>query len=237
MLSVNIKSTMAEANIQLSLVFPLFNEEKVIPYLQKELNRHPELQNDCEIVLVNDGSSDNTQVLLETWGSQDSRVQVVHLKQNIGHQKAILEGLKAAKGLNVITMDADLQDPVEMIPAMISKAAEGFDVVHTQRISREGEPMFRKTMTWLFYRVAKHVFQKSILLDAGDFRLMSRKAIEVYFSTVERPHILRHQILSLPLKQTVLKYHRNPRIDGESKFTFFRLAQLAIHIILSGRQR
>lgn len=228
---------MAEANIQLSLVFPLFNEEKVISHLQKELNRHSELQKHCEIILVNDGSSDQTQALLEMWSSQDSRVRIIHLKKNIGHQKAILEGLKAATGMNVVTMDADLQDPVEMIPAMISKASEGFDVVHTQRISREGEPIFRKTITWLFYRVAKHVFQKSILLDAGDFRLMSRKAIEVYFSTVEHPHILRHQILSLPLKQTVLKYHRNPRIDGKSKFTFIRLAELAINIILSGRQR
>jgi dolichol-phosphate mannosyltransferase len=228
---------MAEANIQLSLVFPLFNEEKVIPFLQKELNRHLELQNNCEIVLVNDGSSDNTQALLEAWSSQDPRVNIIHLKQNIGHQKAILEGLKAAKGENVITIDADLQDPIEMISSMVSKADEGFDVVHTQRISRSGEPLIRKSMTWLFYRLAKHIFQKSILLDAGDFRLMSRKAIQVYFATVEYPHILRHQILNLPLKQTVLNYHRNPRVVGESKFTFIRLAQLAINIILSSRQR
>lgn len=219
-------------NIELSLVIPMFNEEEIIPFLKTELEIFfSSFPNEFEIIFVNDGSTDATPKLLSQWALENKHIQLVNLSTNEGHQKALLHGIQNAKGKWVLTMDADLQDPLELLSTLLSKGKEGFDVVHAQRITREGESIIRKASTWLFYRIAKGVFQKSLLLDVGDFRLMSNTALKTYFSQVQNPSILRKEIPRLPLNQAVVGYQRKPRLKGKSKFTLYKLLKFALEIL------
>lgn len=211
----------------LTIVIPVYNEEQVIPHLQNAIEGFEEKFNDkAEIVVVNDGSTDQTRALLEKWKRGKTGLIIHDMKMNSGHQSAIQAGLELATGDRVVTMDADLQDPIDTIFSLIEKSNEGFDVIHARRISRAGENAFRKVSAWMFYRLTKSFLNRKILLDVGDFRLLTRKALDQYLSLPERK-FLRGEIIQLPLTQTVIDYHREGRVAGTSKFSIGKLMQLA----------
>ena len=218
--------------MNLSLVFPVFNEEDSIPLLQIELEEFFQNNNqNYEILLVNDGSTDRTKEALDLWATNNKKVKIIHLEQNQGHQQALIHGLRHSLGNCVVTLDSDLQDPIELISQMLDVSKQGTDIIHMQRISREGERIPRKIITWMFYRLAKNIFQKKLYLDVGDFRLMTRKALDVYFLMYPNPNVLREEIPNVPVSQKLVQYRRNPRLRGNSKFHFFALVRLGCDIL------
>lgn len=212
---------------KLSLVFPVYNEQDMLPVLRRSLDEFFfSWDEEIEFVLVDDGSQDGSLNFLHQWEKDDPRVSVVELKNNQGHQRALYEGLIHATGDQVITLDADLQDPLEFIPVMLEQAKAGFDVVHARRRSREGEVLFKKAAAWTFYRTIKLVHGQTIL-DTGDFRLLSKSAIDVYARKFGPDGVLRIGIPRLKLNQVTIEYDRKPRLVGKSKFTIRKLVQLA----------
>ncbi|MCC7460579.1 MAG: glycosyltransferase family 2 protein [Proteobacteria bacterium] len=212
---------------KLSIVIPVYNEEQAIPYLKTALlDFGKTLPMELEVVLVNDGSSDNTKAMLHDWKHQQSGIVVCDLLVNTGHQQAIQSGLELATGDYVVTMDADLQDPVPVIFDFIRKSEEGFDVVHSRRISRKNENTFRKVAAWIFYRLAKRLLNQNMLLDVGDFRLVTREALQQYLILPDRKFV-RGEIIQLQVPQAVVSYHREGRVAGVSKFSFRKLLELA----------
>lgn len=210
-------------------VMPIYNEQEMIPHLRQELEKFSSRQPfQTRYVLVNDGSTDSSGKMLDEWKKQSKNLEVCHLAKNMGHQQALLKGLSKASGDFIITMDADLQDPLDAVPVMVQKAMEGFDVVHARRTKRLGESTFRKCAAWAYYRVAKIFIHSSILEDVGDFRLMTSRAMDVYMSRKNKNQFLRAEIVDLPLPQTVIPYIRDKRAKGKSKFTMTKLIQLSI---------
>ncbi len=213
--------------VELSLVFPIYNEQDMLPMLRRALDDFFfAWDQEIEFVMVNDGSEDRSIDFLRNWAKEDPRVTIIELKTNQGHQRALYEGLVKASGEYVITLDADLQDPLEYIPVMLEQAKAGFDVVHARRRTREGEVLFKKAAAWTFYRTIKLVHGETIL-DAGDFRLMTKKAIDMYARKFGPESVLRIGIPRLRLNQTTIEYDRKPRLIGKSKFTLRKLVQLA----------
>src|SRR5271156_5995067 len=159
-----------------SIVIPFYNEEEMFsllrPRLTEFLDRSPY---PCEVVAVNDGSSDRTIELLVEWSRADSRIKVVNLSRNFGHQYASTAGVDYASGEAIVLIDADLQDPLEVIHRMVEQYRNGYDVVCGQRVARSGEGAFKKFSAWFFYRYMRVFFLKSLPKDVGDFRLMSRR--------------------------------------------------------------
>ncbi len=208
---------------------PVYNEQEMIPHLRQELEKFSSSQPfQIRYILVNDGSTDSSGKMLDEWMKQSKNLEVFHLEKNMGHQQALLKGLSKASGDFIITMDADLQDPLDAVPVMVQKALEGFDVVHVRRTQRLGESMFRKCAAWTYYRIAKMFMHASILEDVGDFRLMTSRAVDVYMSRKNKNQFLRAEIVNLPLPQTVIPYIRNKRAKGKSKFTMMKLIKLSI---------
>jgi glycosyltransferase involved in cell wall biosynthesis len=159
----------------LSLVMPMYNEEAVVPFLRSALDEFlQELPGGVEIILANDGSTDSTLKQIIEWATQDDRVKVINLSRNFGHQIACTAGLDYANGDAVVTLDADLQDPLQVIPQMIERYCEGYDVVYGQRGTRQGETWFKRSTAWLFYRLMRTFVHKELPADTGDFRLLSR---------------------------------------------------------------
>src|ERR1700712_5630228 len=164
----------------LSIVVPCFNEEAVIEETHSRLTRMATRLSDLdyEIVYVDDGSRDNTANILEQLQQSDPCVRVLRLSRNFGHQIAVTAGLEHASGDAVVLIDADLQDPPDVIPQMIARWREGYDVAYGERVSREGETRFKIATARVFYRILKHLTETRIPLDTGDFRLMDRRVIE-----------------------------------------------------------
>lgn len=213
--------------LELSIVIPVFNEQEVIPILKDSIQKFfSQTSFHYELILINDASTDDTEKLLEKWQMDDAHIRVLHLSENIGHQRAILEGLKMSTGDLIITMDADLQDPLEEIPNMIEKGKEGFEIVHMRRISRKGETVFRKMSAWTYYRIAK-IFYPKILMDVGDFRLMTKSVVKRFFTDGTDDILIRKVAPNLSVSQTIIPYHRQKRVAGTSKFSLGKLVQLA----------
>lgn len=213
--------------IDLSLVFPVYNEQDMLPLLRKSLDHFfLTWESPVEFVLVNDGSTDLSLAYIKNWMKQDPRVTLVDLNENQGHQKALYRGMIKAAGQWVVTLDADLQDPLDQIPYMLEQAQAGFDVVHMRRTSREGEILLKKAAAWTFYRTIKFVHE-DVILDSGDFRMMSKNAIDHLARNYGPNAVLRISVPRLKLPQTTLEYARKPRVAGKSKFTLMKLVQLA----------
>lgn len=213
----------------LSIVFPIYNEAEVLPVLKYELDQFFRGKpHNVEFFFVNDGSTDESLQLLEEWKDKDERVRVVSFGSNVGHQRAIQEGMLRSNGDWVLTMDSDLQDPLETIDSMLQKSQEGYEIVHARRLSRKGENVLRKISAWMYYRLMKLFFVRDLMLDVGDFRLMSRKAVKEYFNGFSRTTLIRADIPRLGFKQCTVAYHRQKRAAGQSKFTFKKLILLAM---------
>jgi dolichol-phosphate mannosyltransferase len=218
----------------LSLVIPCYNEEAVLPVLREELSAFmPKLGVPCEVVFVDDGSTDRTLSLLLSWAAENHAIKVVVLARNFGHQNAVTAGLHAARGDAVVLLDADLQDPLEVIPEMIAKYREGYDVVYGQRLSREGESWFKSASAWLFYRVTRVFVHPNLPADVGDFRLISRRSVDAVLSMHEGHRFLRGMVAWVGFLQVSVPYHRNPRVAGSTKYTLWNMARFAFNAILS----
>jgi polyisoprenyl-phosphate glycosyltransferase len=212
----------------ISIVTPCFNEEQSLSTLYRELNRvfAPRTDIDCQFVFVDDGSTDRTAEILAGLSASDSRVTVVTLSRNFGHQPAIGAGLAQARGDAVIVCDADLQDPPEIMPEMVDRWREGTDVVYAVRSSREGNAV-KRAAYHLFYRLLNSLSELQIPADCGDFGLMDRKVVDAINELPERNRFVRGLRAWVGYVQSPLAYHRPERELGKTKYSFSRLLRLA----------
>lgn len=219
----------------ISVVSPCYNEEDNVDLLVKRLNQVCSSIKDWdyEIVLVDDGSTDKTREMLRRHAEDDLHVRAVLLSRNHGQQLALSAGLRVAQGDIILILDADMQDPPELLPEMMSRIEAGAEVVYGQRNRREGETVFKKTTSKLFYRLLNSLTDVDIPRDTGDFRLMTRRALDVMNSMPERNRFTRGMISWVGFKQEAFLYDRDPRIAGETKWDAGSLAKLAIDAITS----
>jgi dolichol-phosphate mannosyltransferase len=218
----------AVLGVALSLVVPLYNEEanfeELTSRLTNTINSHPTT---CEVVLVDDGSTDETGFLIAQLCQRDPRFTGVFLSRNHGHQLAVSAGLVYASGSEAIfILDGDLQDPPELLPAFYSVFIQGYDVVYGIRIRRK-EPWLKKAAYWLFYRLLNTMAGRNIPLDSGDFALLSRRVVELLNSMPEQSRYLRGMRSWVGFRQTGIVYEREARAAGHTKFTWRKLFQLA----------
>lgn len=217
-----------------SVVVPCFNEQEVIRAAHARLAPALEATGArFEIIYVNDGSRDATAGLLDFIAARDSRVRVVHLSRNFGHQIAVSAGLEHAAGDAIAIIDADLQDPPELIGDMLARWREGFDVVYGQRLSREGESAFKLATARWFYRGLNALSDVDIPLDVGDFRLVDRAVADAILAMPERDRFLRGMFAWAGFRQTALPYHRDARAAGETKYPLRKMLRLAFDGMLS----
>jgi len=213
---------------KLSVVIPIYNEESVVPLLRPEVEtflRHVKCE--VEIILVNDGSRDSTLELLVNWAKEDKRVKVLDLSRNFGHQIAATAGLDSATGDAVVLIDADLQDPFDVIHQMIERYTDGYDVVYGQRRTRAGESRFKRLTAWLFYRLMRAIVFKDLPVDTGDFRLVSRNCLDGLKSMRETHRFLRGMVTWVGYPQVAVIYDRNERVAGRSKYPLRKMLSFA----------
>src|SRR4051794_36285509 len=212
----------------LSIVIPTYNEVDAFPALLSRV-RSAVAQADqpYEIVFVDDGSVDGTVPLLEEAAEHDSRIKVLFFSRNFGHQAAITAGLDFAEGDAVAVMDADLQDPPELLPQMLELLRQDYDVVSPRRMSRQGETLFKKWTAAFFYRVMARIVNGNLSVDVGDFRLFSRRAVLAIRGFRERHRFMRGLVAWLGLKEAVLPFERQPRAAGETKYSTWKMLRFA----------
>jgi glycosyltransferase involved in cell wall biosynthesis len=218
----------------LSLVIPVYNEEAAIPLLLPALARVLERM-DCgyEIVFVNDGSTDGTARLLRAAAAADPAVKVLEFSRNFGHQAAITAGLDFAAGDAVVVMDADLQDPPELLPQMVELYRRGYDVVSPQRVARAGDGAFKRTTAALFYRLMRRTVDRRLVSEVGDFRLFSRAAVTALRRFREQHRFMRGLVAWLGLKEALVPFQRQPRAAGETKYPLSKMLGFAWTAITS----
>lgn len=218
----------------LSVIVPCFNEEAVIAQAHERLTRVlASTALEFEIVYIDDGSTDRTALLLRDIQAIDPRARVIRLSRNFGHQIAVTAGLDYAEGDAVIMIDADMQDPPELIPAMIAKWREGFEVVYGVRTVRPGESMFKRWTAHTFYRLINSLSEVPLPVDSGDFRLIDRRAVLALRRMRERHRLLRAMTTWVGYRQAALPYARERRIAGASKYPLRKMIALALDGIVS----
>ena len=221
-------------NIIYSLVIPIYNEEDNIGQLYDRICIvMNQLAIDSEIILVDDGSSDRSLAMIQELRIKDPRVRYLSLARNFGHQIAITAGLNFVQGQAAIVMDADLQDPPELVPDMLKLWHEGFKIVYAQRIVRKDESWLKRLSVYFFYRILKRLADIDIPIDTGDFCLMDRQVIETLNEMPERNRYVRGLRAWTGFPQTAITYERDGRFAGESKYPFTKLISLAIDGIVS----
>ncbi len=223
-----------EPRPMLSIVVPAFNEEDVLAEFHKRtslvLN---EIGESAEILYVNDGSRDHTLAMLYELQKVDPRVSVINLSRNFGKEIALTAGLDHSRGEAVVVIDADLQDPPELIPTLIKRWREGYDLVNATRIARSGETFVKKLTAKYFYRAIHHLGQVRIPQDTGDYRLLSRRAVDALTQLREQHRFMKGLFAWIGFPQTSVPYHRHPRFAGETKWSYWKLWNFAIEGITS----
>ncbi|MBT8187544.1 MAG: glycosyltransferase family 2 protein [Croceitalea sp.] len=219
---------------KLSIVVPCFNEEENIDALYSEMsNVLSTLKIPYEVIMVDDGSKDNTFHLIEKLAVINSNVQGICLSRNFGHQIALLAGLQASTGDAVVTMDGDLQHPPSVIPQLIEKYEEGYDIVNTRRIDDESTSLFkRKTSKW-FYKLINKLSDVQVEPFGADFRLMSRETVDAFLTIKEQDRFTRGLISWIGFKQTVVPFQANARYAGSTSYTLTKMIRLAVNGITS----
>jgi dolichol-phosphate mannosyltransferase len=215
----------------LSIVVPCFNEEECLPLLHRRLSEagRTSFGEDYEIVLVNDGSRDRTWDIMQELAARDPRLTCVNLSRNHGHQLALTAGLDLARGDKILIVDADLQDPPELLAPMLeTMEREGADVVYGVRRSRAGETRFKRATAHAFYRLLSSATEIDIPLDAGDFRLMSRRALDVLLAMPEQARFVRGMVAWIGFRQVPFAYDRAERAAGETKYPLSKMIRFAL---------
>ncbi|BAZ06739.1 glycosyltransferase family 2 protein [Calothrix sp. NIES-3974] len=217
-----------------SIVIPIYNEQENIPEMYRRLSLVMEdLDAECELILVDDGSRDRSLSLIREIHRQDSRVRYISFARNFGHQIAVTAGLNHALGQAVIVMDADLQDPPELILTMVEKWRQGNEVVYAQRIARKREGFLKKAFAYTFYRVLRRLADVDIPSDTGDFCLMDRRVVDILNAMPERNRYIRGLRAWVGFNQTSVLFERDPRYAGKEKYTFGKSLALALNGIVS----
>lgn len=219
----------------ITYVVPCYNEEDVLHEFYGRLSTvASSLEGyECEIIMVNDGSTDRTAEILDDLSSRDSRVKVLHLAANRGHQAALTAGMDFSAGDLTITMDADLQDPPELTGEILARMEEGCDIVHMKRRNRAGETWFKLATAGVFYWLMDRLSTAGLPRQSGDFRAISRKALLVVRAFREKHRFMRAIFSSMGFRQCVIMYDRDPRYAGETKYPFGKMLQLAINALMS----
>ena len=217
-----------------SIIAPVHNEEAVLPELYRRLRDVMDGTGEpWELVLVDDGSRDHSAQVIHDLHVADPRVVGLSLSRNFGFQAAVTAGLDTAHGDAVMLIDADLQDPPEVLPEMIARWREGYDVVYGVRGQRDGETWFKKLSASAFYRLIARLTNVPIPVDTGDFRLMDRRVVEAVRQMPEQHRFLRGMVSWVGFRQTGVTYHRQPRFAGSSTFTFAKMLRFALDAITS----
>jgi dolichol-phosphate mannosyltransferase len=225
---------LSASNYFLSVVVPVFNEELVIGECVKRLTEVLDGMG-CryEIIFVNDGSQDSTLALLREERARNKSICIVNLSRNFGHQIAITAGMDRARGDATIIIDADLQDPPELFPALVERWQEGFEIVHARRRVRAGESTFKRWTASIFYRLMKNLSNIDIPVDVGDFRLLSKRALMSFRQLKERHRYVRGLIAWLGYKQGFVEYDREQRFAGETKYSLRKMLRFSFDGISS----
>jgi dolichol-phosphate mannosyltransferase len=219
-----------DSQIQYSVVVPVFNEEAVIPLLLRRLDLLlDQFDAPAEVIFVDDGSSDCSGIVLRAKAKDDPRYRYIGLSRNFGHQIALTAGLDAAAGQAVIVMDADLQDPPEVVFEMIARWKEGYDIVYGRRLRRDGETPFKRWTASLFYKLLERMSSVNIPRDVGDFRLIDRKVLDAFRDMPEQDRFVRGMFAWLGFRQTEVCFHRQPRLAGETKYPIWKMLRLAVN--------
>jgi dolichol-phosphate mannosyltransferase len=216
----------------ISVVIPFYNEEESLPLLYDRLN--PVLSGiavDYEIIFIDDGSSDGSLGFVRNLNLKDGRMKFISLSRNFGHQVASMAGIDHATKDAIVIMDADLQDPPELIPQLVAKWKEGFDIVYAKRKRREGEGLFKRLSAGIFYRLIKRLSRIDMPVDTGDFRLIDRKVAEDIKSMRIKNPYLRGMISWLGYKQTGVFFDREKRLKGKTKFSLTKMLKFAMDAV------
>jgi polyisoprenyl-phosphate glycosyltransferase len=217
-----------------SLVIPVYNEESMIPELYRRVSAVMDgLDDTAELIFINDGSRDRTLELLRELHEQDERVVYLGLARNFGHQIAVTAGLNYVRGKVIIVLDADLQDPPELIPEMLKLWQQGYQVVYAQRTKRVREGWFKRLCAYVFYRLLKQLASVDIPTDTGDFCLMDRQVVDLLNQMPERNRYIRGLRSWVGFNQTAIKFERDLRFAGEVKYTFTKSFALAVNGLVS----
>ena len=220
--------------IRFSIVVPAYNEQEVLLEFHRRLcGVLAQLEGGSEIVYVNDGSRDNTLAVLHELRRNDARVAVVDLSRNFGKEIALTAGLDYARGAAAVVIDADLQDPPELIPELVKQWNAGYDVVYAKRTARDGETWLKKLTAKLFYRVIKRVSDVTIPEDSGDFRLLSRRALDALKQLREQHRFMKGLFAWIGYPQQAVLYRRDARFAGITKWNYWKLWTLALEGITS----
>ena len=212
----------------LSIIIPVYNEEEGLPALMVRLR--PLLRNmdcDCELIFVNDGSTDETGRILAGWSAGDRRVKLLSFSRNFGHQVAVTAGLDFANGDAVVVMDADLQDPPELLPEMLRLMVQGYDVVSAQRQARPGDGFWKRSTATAFYWFMRRFVDQRLAPEVGDFRLFSRTAVLALRRFREQHRFMRGLVAWLGLKEVMIPFQREERAHGTTKYPLFKMLQFA----------
>ena len=215
----------------LSIIVPCFNEEACLAALHQRVSAAARgaVGDEYELVLVNDGSRDGSWEIMKRLAAEDARVVAVNLSRNHGHQLALTAGLDLASGDAILIIDADLQDPPELLPEMLAKMREtGADVVYGVRRSRSGDTAFKRATAHGFYRLLSRATEVDIPLDAGDFRLMSRRALDALLAMPEQARFIRGMVAWIGFRQVPFPYDRDPRLAGETKYPLSKMVRFAL---------
>jgi dolichol-phosphate mannosyltransferase len=209
-----------------SIVIPVLNEADALPHLLARL-RQSLFGIHWEAIFVDDGSTDNTAPLLEAEAIEDPRISLLRFSRNFGHQAAVTAGLDFANGDAVVVMDADLQDPPELLPRMVDLFCEGYDVVSPRRTSREFDSAFKRSTAKWFYRILSHLAEHRLTPEVGDFRLFSRRAVLAIRSLREQHRFMRGLVGWLGLKEAFVPFEREARSDGHTKYSLLKMMRFA----------
>ncbi len=225
---------MTTAIPELSIIVPAYNESENIAPLYARLVTVLEQENlTFELIIVDDGSDDDTAKQVADLEARDQRVRLARFSRNFGHEAASTCGFDLARGQAVVLMDADLQDPPEVIPQLVARWREGFEVVYARRTARDGEPVLKKLTSYLFYRYFNRFSGSAIPADVGDFRLVDRRVVEHFIQLPERNRFVRGMFSWLGFRQTVVDFHRAPRHAGQTKYNYLKLFWLSFEAISS----
>ena len=216
--------------MRLSVVVPCYNEEAVLPEFGRRMTEacRPLVGESYEVILVNDGSADNSWPLMCSMAAEAPNIVAVNLSRNVGHQLALTAGLTLSRGERVLIIDADLQDPPELLADMMAAMDRGADVVYGQRMQRDGESRLKRLTAFSFYRLLGMFAEVEIPLDSGDFRLMRRRLVDALNAMPEQHRFIRGMVAWLGFTQVALPYVRERRFAGATKYPFLKMLRLAI---------
>jgi len=215
--------------MEISVIVPVMNEEKNLHELCSRLNTV--LKKICtqfEIILVDDGSKDNTLFVIEKFSAEDPNIKYISFSRNFGHQIALFAGLEKCGGQYIVLIDGDLQDPPEVIEQLFIKLKEGYNIVYAKRSARKGETFLKKTTAKFFYRILNKITNINIPVDTGDFRIMERKAANELLRMKEHNKFLRGQMAWLGFKETFIEYNRDERKLGSTNFSYRKMFHFAV---------